>query len=573
MPPKAFGPQVEDAQPQGADDFVVFQWLKSAFHGVPWAENLVRHVSVIIICTEETAARRWRESELWRQMKLLGMKVDILPSVCKMHPGYTDRYGQYQIVEQEMWSQATPGFIQMVKDNKASTGLAIAVSHKRALAYALRLSLQDRAKTLVIVLEEDVIPANMCLHHLLLTVRHFHTNENLKHTQLCTLTYGQEQAHLATRVMEQIRGLREPGIPGTLLKPDTFCLVKWPRRGHGDQPSAGYEWIGTGARALMYRGGLANYIVNNKVNNWFDKWLIEVLNEPWVTQEDTNVTRQHFFNQRQIIAAVAWPQCFSHPIDDGERMRGSERLHLESAANESVSKHICLDLSTKRYGLTNCVQTMLFYCHVAAQLGAGLVVRWPASRPGMEQDWRCIIRDDQESVDFMKSVWPSLAFFRIFTKDDGQFNPYREQRTGCLGIVTQNCEVQRGRNYLIDGLAQEKGWEGWESTLLTIAGNASIGFHDEWWNLLRPAGTWEMYVERCELLKAMRDAGTRAPEFVAVHVRRGDFRYLKCEKFIADRPDTPIGHANKITCGMSFSKEDKNLQDPAGQVPEEDFAF
>jgi len=409
-----------------------------------------------------------------------------------------------------------------VKKNRASTGLAIAISHKRALDYALQTSLMDPHKGLILVLEEDVIPRPNCLHHILLMIKHMAVQQSLQKCQLVTLTYGNDQHPLAMKVM---KASEWSTIGGTQHSLGTFRMIKWPR---GWGATGRLDWVGNGARALCYRHALARFLVQAEVDDFYDKWVMKVMSKPTLTQKFTGIMNADLDNGRNVFAACLWPACFDHPIDDADRMRGSGRLHMEAMENEAIVKHICLDLGQKKYGLGNLLQTFIFYCHVSAQFGAGLVVRWPAPKEGLEDKPQTIFRIDQEAVNMMRQDWPTLAYFRVFEHDDGQFEPYKNSKTGCIAVIHDNVEIQRGRNFLAEVLPREAEWKTHSELTGLISTNANTGYHDEWWDLLQPAAYWEFLADNCELLKGMKEVPPDTLTFVAVHVRKGDMYGLHC---------------------------------------------
>jgi len=81
MAPKALGAGPQPVLGYKAGDEEVKRMVSNVFQDVRWAEEYVRHTTVMIICKDPMGVGAWIVSDLYRHMQLAGLRVHYLESV------------------------------------------------------------------------------------------------------------------------------------------------------------------------------------------------------------------------------------------------------------------------------------------------------------------------------------------------------------------------------------------------------------------------------------------------------------------------------------------------------------
>ena len=257
----------------------------------------------------------------------------------------------------------TSDFGEVIK--KDAPGASICISHMRALHQGLNSCGDDanpNKTELIVILEEGVEPDNDSVEIGMATlIANYFGNRHMRGSMLVGLTWSNHLPHHQRRK----HGGHCEMIKESFVHPyHQINTAPW------DKNKTNFDFIGQGARAQAYSYVLAEELLETKVANYWDLHVMKTLS--------TIVKREYQRTGRWNQAAYTFvePNVFNHPIKFAERLRGSGRLHASSQGDvEEYAFYITLNLS-HQWGLTNRLQTMMFWMTFAAMRQAGLYILW-----------------------------------------------------------------------------------------------------------------------------------------------------------------------------------------------------
>ena len=397
--------------------------------------------------------------------------------------------------------------------SKEPSGGGCAISNIRALNEALA---QNPNAKLIIVLEADIEPEKNLQHLMAHFLANFHGNPDLKDCQYVALTWSNWHDKYA----QDIRSYNSRIIPSTKCQP-YFVMrtvpVDWRE---GDWK---YIWFGQGSRALAYRREFAEALVQKRIYNWYDLW---VLNELTETCKRLGGPSFH----RKIFACVVDPPLWAHIPSFQDRFRDSGRLQSQAInAAEEHAEYICVNLALREWGFANVVQTVALTLGLAAMLQYGIYFLFPNKKKSIDEPLMDLIEWNQ-NAELMKRI-PFIQWY--YSEKDKQWQHNSRNTRYCRATFGSQGPVHQGIEIFFETIEEvlNRNPHLSEPNPMVIASMRET---------LKPEKCWEMIDVPTRLKE---DAAAfmnkphptiKVPHHVGFHVRRGDFAYFHRTKALED---------------------------------------
>ena len=285
--------------------------------------------------------------------------------------------------------------------------------------------------------------------------------------------------------------------------------------------------MGQGARAICYSREFANKILGMAVGNYWDMHLLDVLSNE--ATANYNRDPRHY---NKFLACVVDPSIFEHIPSFEKRFRGSGRLESSAVnAAEETSYYITLAL-THEWGAVNRLQTIALVGAIAGMYRVGLYICWKVSKacPGKFNATNCF--------DSSSEAYASIPFIRVF--DDPNSSDWRaacNNQHWCLGHFESQCQVAMGLKYLWSQLEEKAAKEHDTYMVKTLLPALKDKFTEDFaWGLINIQDAVYKkaydYIVDCKSMTDMKQ--------VAVHIRRGDHRYMNCDVHVEKQSDNAM---------------------------------
>ena len=99
----------------------------------PRYRYLFKQLQIIIISVDADMRKRWEVLYFVRRCKEDDLDISFFESPCTANPTFNPRTGKHEYKDAELWHLVTPEFCDKCNGNAPEIGLAVAVSHHRAL--------------------------------------------------------------------------------------------------------------------------------------------------------------------------------------------------------------------------------------------------------------------------------------------------------------------------------------------------------------------------------------------------------------------------------------------------------
>ncbi len=172
-------------------------------------QKFLETFQIIIICIEEHLKRKWETSHFYNKCREDAINISFLDRPCSAKPVFNAKSGRYEFKEKELWHLVTPGFWNKCNGHEHDIGLAIAVSHYRALWQS---ETNSPMEGWTLTLEEDVEEVQGCYHNMLQLVKMLCDIDSMKDVLYISLCWNiHQKAHFTRAASQQI----SPHIHGT----------------------------------------------------------------------------------------------------------------------------------------------------------------------------------------------------------------------------------------------------------------------------------------------------------------------------------------------------------------------
>ena len=320
----------------------------------PRYQKFLEKFQIMIICVREDRRSKWENSHFYHRCQEDGINVGFLERPCVAQPVFNSKRGTYEFKEAELWHLVTSSFWNKCNGPDRDSGLAIAVSHYRALWQSEGNS---PGEGWTLTLEEDVEEAQGCYHNMLQLVKMLCDLDSMKDVLYISLSWN---IHHLTHFKRIANQHFSRDIPGTSRW--GLFLKEMARDGSRSLQ------VGQGHRAIMIGPDFRWHLACGKISNWFDLWVQDQL-DLWISSNHSST----------IYAALTVPPLFTHPIDTTDRFRGSARLHRSKASpGEELSDYIVV-LFDRGWGFCSRIHTLVTAILFCSMHHFGLYIHWQAN--------------------------------------------------------------------------------------------------------------------------------------------------------------------------------------------------
>ncbi len=480
-----------------------------AFQAVTGANpsDAVKRTAVKVIHTDPASCAHRLEEEWASQLMGHGIHISFLSQPCLLHhvPGKRN-----VIAEQEMRHALTKRFWQQCQEQPVAA--AIPISHLRAIHEGLSISADI---DVLIVLEGDVVATENTHQLLAALIANMNGNDALKDCDYVAMTFSDWHAGHANKARTE-----STPVPGAYCAP-YFKMGSLP---YLRDPKSGqwrYAFIGQGARAIAYRRSFAEQVLEEPVGTFWDMHLLQLITkkrtDAWWARPD-----------KPFLACYCDPPIFTHVPKFSTRLRGSGRLEsMTESSAEEFSHYITIDLN-HQWGVCNRIQTLALLCGFASLHNLGVYCLWPENSDVCKGSFsECF------GIDTSSPVYDGLAFLRFYTNPrDSNWLAALSAPQWNVGKFSSQCQVEMGIEAFFQHLDRTARADRDITYLHTVA--------PRWKQQLTEAYCWQLVYVHTDIMQAaaeyMDPSGTGALaenyHHVAFHVRRGDHKYLNCDKVI-----------------------------------------
>ena len=261
----------------------------------------------------------WENTDFMKGLKAEGIHISFLSNPCVITSFPKNETGRHHIMQSEIKHIFTEQFWPRVLEEPIVAGIII--SHLRCMNEGLHLL--NGKPGVIVILEGDVKPHKNSLRLMACFLANIVGNQHLAHTACTALTFSEWHPGYAKKVHQGAKDV----ILGSSQQP-YFQMCPLPVQSEGGYQ---YQFIGQGGRALAFNSTFVEELLQTKVNNYYDMWL---LNELSFNRREWNA--QKF--PPASLATVCIPSIFEHTPDMDRRFRGSGRLSAiaSNAAEEDV---------------------------------------------------------------------------------------------------------------------------------------------------------------------------------------------------------------------------------------------
>ena len=481
-----------------------FSW-KHAFATFPLAkeDEAVQGTVIKVIDTDPEKHADMLETGWPSDLKMHGLHVSFLSRPCLLHKVKSVNGEKDVICEMEIKHAFIKSFWRTCQSQPVAA--AICVSHLRALHEAL-MSKED--VQVIIIVEGDVRATKNTENMFAAVLANLYGNKHLKKCQYMALSFSDWHSGHANKAR-----LESTSVPESMVKP--YCKVTTLPFLEDKNGNWRYAFVGQGARAIAYRAALARELLDEKVGSFWDMHLLNFMSnkrcKAWCSGAD-----------EPFMACLVDPPVWHHVPDFADRFRGSGRLAMmASSAAEQTSHYITVDLS-HQWGIANRLQTLCLLCGVAGLHRLGVYCLWT------ETDSACHgARQEAFSIDTSSQVYQDLPFLTFYkSAQDSNWLAAKNSDIWCMGNFYSQCQVDMGINFVM------------ETRWAIARAEKDVYYHNViypyWVETLTESYCWQLVQlaptitsDACVYLQPKTDEeGHRVSRHVAVHVRRGDHKYM-----------------------------------------------
>jgi hypothetical protein len=260
------------------------------------------------------------------------------------------------------------------------------------------------------------------------------------------------------------------------------------------------------------------------------------------------------------LATVCIPSIFDHTPDMDKRFRGSGRLSaIASNAAEEDAYYICLDLSGN-WGLCNRLQTIVLMLQFCSWHRLGIYILWTKNEacPGLF--------DELFDIDFQSPSLNSVPFIKVFDNAaNSSWKASIQNKSWSLGYMSAQCNVQDSLKTIMEQyniLKKKKNTRCDKMIDQLLPRIEKCDGADMWQAIELKQSLMDLAKEHMQICATMNPSGL-LDHHIAIHVRRGDYKYFNCDLHLAS-PSVPIERQlqiqeEKVTAGLTM----KALQDSA----------
>jgi hypothetical protein len=217
------------------------------------------------------------------------------------------------------------------------------------------------------------------------------------------------------------------------------------------------------------------------------------------------------------------PIPFNHPIVMHQRLRGSGRLEAMSGGFvEEHAFYLMIDLSAQ-YGLANRLQTLAFWATFCSMHQAGMYVLWEP-----KEACDCTFNEIFEKIKTDIPPFDKIPFITILDDPNESFwKAPKSHQYFCLGTVRSQCEYRLALGLLKDSmeatLEREPTWAPLYEKPIDLVKQYMVDDTSLWSDIfsLQPDILDEFDEYKNRYMQSDR-------EHSAIHVRRGDWKYMNC---------------------------------------------
>jgi hypothetical protein len=359
-------------------------------------------------------------------LKAEGIHISFLSNPCVISSFPKNETGRHHIMQSEIKHIFTEQFWPRVLEEPIVAGIII--SHLRSMNEGLHLL--NGKPGVIVILEGDVKPHKNSLKFMASFLANIVGNEHLAHTACTALTFSEWHPGYAKKVYQGAKDV----IPGSSQQP-YFQMCPLPVQSEGGYQ---YQFIGQGGRALAFNSTFVEELLQKKVNNYYDMWL---LNELSLKRREWNAKKF----PPATLATVCIPSIFDHIPDMDKRFRGSGRLSaIASNAAEEDAYYICLDLSGN-WGLCNRLQTIVLMLQFCSWHRLGIYILWTKNEacPGLFAELF--------DIDYQAPPLNSVPFIKVFDNaSNSSWKASIQNKNWSLGYMNAQSNVQDGLKTIME---------------------------------------------------------------------------------------------------------------------------
>jgi len=486
--------------------------FKQAFEIHPHVDpgEAMAQTAIKIIALNPTAQRH--ASEQWYQDLLAeGVSITYLANPCTLH-----RIEGRDKTLAEVESLFVFGDFMNKKVLEYPNAGAIAISHLRALH---ELRTQHPKAGLLIVLEEDVKPrvGSNTTQLMAALIANWFGNPSLRETAYCALTFSEWHAGYSTTARQESRRVK-----GSHVQPYFWMKALPAEVPHFGQGVHAYKFIGQGARALAYSPEFADHILNKRVNTFYD---LHVLSEVSMWRHLHSKDGKDNPN----MATFVDPPIFNHEGDFSSRFRGSGRLESNAVNKaEQDSFYITVDLS-KEWGFCNRVGMICLMGGICSLFRMGMYILWSKTKACNA----CF--DELVEFDTESQVYQDLPFVKVYDNSrDSNWMAAKSNQNWCKANFHSQCQVDMGLEFFFQTLRDLPSDDEQHLLIKKLVPSLQEKIDSAaCWQLLK-VKPWIQHGAE-EFIGSCRGKMQRQ---VAIHVRRGDHKFLNCIKKSQEEEDS-----------------------------------
>ena len=492
-------------RPWGAMATPAFRQSFARFPEVPIKQAMEKTVVKIIDLDHE---KKDVNSIKWvRELSAHGINISYLSNPCQL---YDTIGGNPTISTIEVRHCFSPWMWARVTETKSAG--AICISHLRALNECLS---QNPSANTIVILEGDVTEHENTQNLMSAFLANWHGNEALKYTRYCALTFSDWHAGYS----QTLRGSPDT-VPNSIVAP-YFKILALPMKKFGSQSDWKYQFVGQGARAIVYERSFAEKVVGEKVGNFWDMHLLDLLSRE--SNEEWGASSRKYHKYKAVVVD---PPIFAHVPSFDKRFRGSGRLEGKAVNEaEETSYYITLSLNHE-WGLVNRLQTICLVGAIAGLYRVGLYILWEPKKacPGKFSDTNCF--------DTSSEAYQSIPFVKLF--DDPKNSDWKAARNNqhwCICHVESQCQVEMGLDFLWARAEEKATKDGDAHFLKAILPQLKARIDSDFcWQLVNVND--DIYKKAYDYMEESRTGGGNQ---IGVHCRRGDHKYMNCDAHVDEQ--------------------------------------
>ena len=362
-------------------------------------------------------------------------------------------------------------------------------------------------------------------------------NEELGFSKSIALTFSSWHGGYDTLVRGNQKTIRNSRVA------PYFNLLEMPWL-EGKTGTSHYKFVGQGARALAYSRDWAEHILRQRVDSYFDCWLISQL-----TKERQQWEKKKPWAPWNTLSLLCDPPIFEHVPTFHKRFRGSGRLE-KMAPNTATENSYYITVSfIREWGLCNRINTITVLGHICSMARFGMYILW-------EETVACPGKFDEGLIwDTTVPTFHKIPFVQVFDdRKNSQWMAAHNNQHWCKAHFDSQSSVKLGLEFFLDTLEDIAKSRQDKQMLQNVVPKLRREFAFEQVNMLVTTNS-TIKAKAEEYIATARDTATMQ---VGVHLRRGDHKYLNCHEQAQRLEES---EANELM--KQWSAADDAFQEPA----------